>query len=153
MADRPKLEIVDDPVTGLNRTRSAPAQPPAPPATPDGAASADPADEEPRPQDTRPTGRPPRRSTPSDPAEAPRAAEPVRSYGQEEKRAVFGRVPRSLSRRLERAVVELRDEFEDLTQEQVLAALLHEHVDAADPAALARLTDTVRRYRRELGRQ
>ena len=66
---------------------------------------------------------------------------------------MFGRVPRSLSRRLERAVVELRDEFEDLTQEQVLAALLHEHVDAADPAALARLTDTVRRYRRKLGRQ
>jgi len=66
---------------------------------------------------------------------------------------VFGRVPRSLSRRLERAVVELRDEFEDLTQEQVLAALLHDHVDAADPAALDQLTDTVRRYRRKLGRQ
>ena len=153
MADRPKLEIVDDPVTGLNHTRSAPAPPPAPPATPDGAAHADPADDQPQPHDTRPPGRPPRRSTPSDPADAPRASDPVRSYGQEEKRAVFGRVPRSLSRRLERAVVELRDEFEDLTQEQVLAALLHDHVDAADPAALARLTDTVRRYRRELGRQ
>jgi hypothetical protein len=153
MADRPKLEIVDDPVTGLNRTRSAPAPPPAPLATPEDAAHADPADEEPHPQDAPPTGRPPRRSTPSDPAEVPRAAEPVRSYGQEEKRAVFGRVPRSLSRRLERAVVELRDEFEDLTQEQVLAALLHEHVDAADPATLARLTETVRRYRRELGRR
>jgi hypothetical protein len=152
-ADRPKLEIVDDPVTGLNRTLSAPAPPPAPPATPEDAAHADPADEEPQPQDTRPTGRPPRTSTASDPAEGPRATEPVRSYGQEEKRAVFGRVPRSLSRRLERAVVELRDEFEDLTQEQVLAALLHEHVDAADPATLAHLTDTVRRYRRELGRQ
>jgi DNA-binding phage protein len=66
---------------------------------------------------------------------------------------VFGRVPRSLSRRLERAVFELRDEFEDLTQEQVLAALLHEHVDASDPAVLADLTETVRRYRRELGRR
>ena len=143
MADRPKLEIVDDPVTGLNRTSpSAPASPTAPLATPEDPAHADPADEEPRPQGTRPTGRPPRRRTSSDPAEAPRAAEPVRSYGQEEKRAVFGRVPRSLSRRLERAVVELRDEFEDLTQEQVLVALLHEHVDAADPAALAHLTDT-----------
>jgi hypothetical protein len=151
MADRPKLEIVDDPVTGLNHTRSAPAQPPAPQATPEDAAPADPADEQPHPQETRPTGRPPRPRTPSD-AEAPRAAETIRSYGQEEKRAVFGRVPRSLSRRLERAVVELRDEFEDLTQEQVLAALLHEHVDAADPATLAHLTDTVRRYRRELGR-
>ena len=153
MAARPKLEIVDDPVTGLNRTRSAPTPPPGPPATPEDAAHADPPQDESRPQDTRPTGRPSRRRTPSDPVAAPRAAEPVRSYGQEEKRAVFGRVPRSLSRRLERAVVELRDEFEDLTQEQVLAALLHDHVDAADPAALARLTDTVRRYRRELGRQ
>ena len=66
---------------------------------------------------------------------------------------MFGRVPRSLSRRLERAVFELRDEFEDLTQEQVLAALLHEHVDAGDPAVLADLTGTVRRYRRELARQ
>jgi hypothetical protein len=153
MADRPKLEIVDDPVTGLNRTRSASVSPPAPPAAPGGSASTDPPVEESRPQDARPTGRPSRRSTASEPAEAPRAAEPVRSYGQEDKRAVFGRVPRSLSRRLERAVVELRDEFEDLTQEQVLAALLHEHVDPADPAALAHLTDTVRRYRRELGRQ
>ena len=153
MADRPKLEIVDDPVTGLNRTRSAPAPPTGPPATPDGAAHADRADDQPQPQDTRPAGRPRRRRAPSEPAAAPRASEPVRSYGQEEKRAVFGRVPRSLSRRLERAVVELRDEFEDLTQEQVLAALLHEHVDAADPAALAHLTDTVRRYRRKLGRQ
>jgi hypothetical protein len=151
MADRPKLEIVDDPVSGLNRT--SPSASVSPPAAPEDAATADPVDEEPQPQDTRPTGRPPRRRTPSDAAEVPRAAEPVRSYGQEEKRAVFGRVPRSLSRRLERAVVELRDEFEDLTQEQVLAALLHEHVDAADPAALAQLTDTVRRYRRELGRQ
>jgi len=152
MADRPKLEIVDDPVTGLNRTRSA-APPPAPPVPPDRAASADPADDESRPQDARLPGRSSRRGTLTDPAEAPSAVEPVRSYGQEEKRAVFGRVPRSLSRRLERAVVELRDEFEDLTQEQVLAALLHEHVHAADPAVLARLTDTVRRYRRELGRQ
>ena len=154
MADRPKLEIIDDPVSGLNRTSPSPsAPPPAPPAAPEEEADADPADEERQDQDTRPTGRPSRRSTSSDPAEAPRAAEPVCSYGQEEKRAVFGRVPRSLSRRLERAVVELRDEFEDLTQEQVLAALLHEHVDAADPAALACLTDTVRRYRRELGRR
>lgn len=153
MTDRPKLEIVDDPITGLNRTRSAPAPPTAPPATRDGAAHADPAHQEPQARDTRPTGRPSRRGTPSDSAAASRASDPLRSYGQEEKRAVFGRVPRSLSRRLERTVVELRDEFEDLTQEQVLAALLHDHVDAADPAALARLTDTVRRYRRELGRQ
>lgn len=148
MPDRPKLEIVDDPVTGLNRIS------PVPPAPPDNAAPADPADEESGArEDPQPPSRSPGRSTPTDSAPAPRVSEPVRSYGQEAKRAVFGRVPRSLSRRLERAVVELRDEFEDLTQEQVLAALLHEHVDAADPAALARLTDIVRRYRCELGRQ
>jgi hypothetical protein len=152
MADRPKLEIVDDPVSGLNRTSPSASTTTTTPATPE-SVSTDSPEDEPRPQAARPPGRPSRRSTPSDPAEVTRAAEPVRSYGQEKKRAVFGRVPRSLSRRLERAVVELRDEFEDLTQEQVLAALLHEHVDAADPAALARLTETVRRYRRELGRQ
>ena len=156
MPDRPKLAIVDDPVTGLART-------PSPSAPPDVAASADPGDSQHEPQpepgpEPEPEGAPSpgprsRSGTRPDPAEPVRVVDPVRSYGQEEKRAVFGRVPRSLSRRLERAVVELRDEFEDLTQEQVLAALLHEHVDAADPAALARLTDTVRRYRRELGRQ
>jgi hypothetical protein len=95
---------------------------------------------------------PPRRAAASVSAEPARAAA-VGSYGREQKRAVFGRVPRSLSRRLEGAVFELRDEFEDLTQEQVLAALLHEHVDAGDPGVLAELTKTVRRYRRELGRQ
>jgi hypothetical protein len=158
MPDRPKLEIVDDPVTGLGST-STPR--PAPPARPHDAAFADPPDQldddsqhepEPQPEDAPPAGRRPRRGIPSDPAETVRLGDPVRSYGQEQKRAVFGRVPRSLSRRLERAVFELRDEFEDLTQEQLLAALLHEHVDAGDPAALAQLTDTVRRYRRELGR-
>jgi len=148
MADRPKLEMVDDPVTGRSRDPS----PPAPPAPSNEAASAAPADDESRPQAVPPSRRRPRRGTATDQAEASRAAEPVRSYGQEEKRAVFGRVPRSLSRRLERAVFELRDEFEDLTQEQVLAALLHDHVDPSDPAALAQLTDTIRRYRRELRR-
>jgi hypothetical protein len=161
MPDRPKLEIVDDPVTGLARTPSPPAPPSAPSAPPNVAASAEPGgpgnddsqhERQPQPEDPRTGGRP-RCSAPSDPGEWVRAADPARSYGQEAKRAVFGRVPRSLSRRLERAVFELRDEFEDLTQEQVLAALLYEHVDAADPAALARLTDTVRRYRRELERQ
>ena len=53
-------------------------------------------------------------------------------YRDEQKRAVFGRVPRSLSRRLERAVVELREDIEDLTQEQLLAALLHQHVERFD---------------------
>ena len=148
MADRPKLEMVDDPVTGRSRDPS----PPALPAPSDDTASAAAAGDESPPQDARPPRRRARRGTATESAEAPRAAEPVRSYGQEGKRAVFGRVPRSLSRRLERAVFELRDEFEDLTQEQVLAALLHEHVDPSDPAALAQLTETVRRYRRELRR-
>jgi hypothetical protein len=159
MPDRPKLEIVDDPVTGRNST-STPR--PASPARADDAASPNPPDPpddgprhqpEPEHEDGRPAGRRARRGPPTDPAEPVQVANPARSYGQEEKRAVFGRVPRSLSRRLERAVFELRDEFEDLTQEQVLAALLHEHVDAGDPAALAELTDTVRRYRQELGRR
>jgi hypothetical protein len=148
MADRPKLEMVDDPVTGHSRDPS----PPAPPAPSDETASGAAAGDKSRPQDARPPRRRARRGTATDQAEAPRAAEPVRSYGQEAKRAVFGRVPRSLSRRLERAVFELRDEFEDLTQEQVLAALLHEHVDPSGPVALAQLTETVRRYRRELRR-
>lgn len=77
-------------------------------------------------------------------------APPEATYGEEERRAIFGRVPRSLARRLERAVVELRDEFEDLTQEQVLAALLHAHVDSRDQAELVRLTEIVRSYRQEL---
>jgi hypothetical protein len=159
MPDRPKLEIVDDPVTGRAGTTAPPAAAAAP-ASPDEAASADAANadgddsqHEPQTPAARPPARRPQRATAADPDEPVRTAQPVRSYGQEEKRAVFGRVPRSLSRRLERAVFELRDEFEDLTQEQVLAALLHEHVDASDPAVLADLTETVRRYRRELGRR
>ncbi len=135
MVERIKLEVVDDPVTG-----------PAPSAPVKGTTSI------PAAADSEPSAPP--SSTPSSPAGGREDADKRRpAYGEEEKRAVFGRVPRSLSRRLERAVVELRDEFEDLTQEQVLAALLHAHVDAADQAALARLTDIVRRYRRELHRR
>jgi hypothetical protein len=150
MPDRPKLEIVDDPVTG-RAAAAPPSTSPAAPVLPDDAASAhavntdgEDSQHEEAPQ--------PRRAAASAPAEPARGGA-VGSYGREQKRAVFGRVPRSLSRRLEGAMFELRDEFEDLTQEQVLAALLHEHVDAADPAVLAELTETVRRYRRELGRQ
>ena len=82
-------------------------------------------------------------------SEQPPAPAP-RGYGGEEKRAVFGRVPRSLTRRLERAVVELREEIEDLTQEQVLAALLHEHVEPSEPDRLNELAETVRAYRARL---
>jgi hypothetical protein len=141
MAPRGKLELVDDPIAGVKRT-DPPPQTAAKDAEPD------------RPARPR---RQPRAKPDARQAEAvstpPSAPQPAGSYAREEKRAVFGRVPRSLSRRLERAVVELRDEFENLTQEQVLAALLHAHVDPADPAALAALTETVRRYRRELTRE
>ena len=82
-------------------------------------------------------------------SEQPPAPAP-RGYGSEEKRAVFGRVPRSLTRRLERAVVELREEIEDLTQEQVLAALLHKHVEPSQPDRLNELAETVRAYRARL---
>jgi hypothetical protein len=152
-SDRPKLEIVDDPVTG--RAGAPPPTSPATPALPQDAAPAHVANADggdSHPEEARPPGRRPRRAAARVPADPARAGS-VGSYGREQKRAVFGRVPRSLSRRLEGAVFELRDEFEDLTQEQVLAALLHEHVDAGDPGVLAELTETVRRYRRELGRQ
>jgi hypothetical protein len=144
MAKRIKLDLVDDPVGGVARTSLPVAK-----ATP----------EPKQPRRERSTPRSPRRPEPSKSGTASERkdrtsppAELAPRYAGEEKRAVFGRVPRSLNRRLERVVVELRDEFEDLTQEQVLAALLHEYVDPADPAGLARLTETVRRYRRELGR-
>lgn len=139
MAERIKLEVVDDPVTGP--APSAPVKE----TTPVSAA----ADNEP----SAPPPRPPRSTAGGREGADERSSDSQPAYGQEQKKAVFGRVPRSLSRRLERAVVELRDEFEDLTQEQVLAALLHAHVDPTDQAALARLTDTVRRYRGELHRR
>lgn len=137
MAERIKLEVVDDPVSGP--ALSAPAETTSISAV---------AGNEPSASPSQPRSTVSGRDGASKPASGSQPA-----YGQEEKRAVFGRVPRSLSRRLERAVVELRDEFEDLTQEQVLAALLHAHVDPMDHAALARLTDTVRRYRSELHRR
>lgn len=131
MAERIKLEVVDDPVSG-----------PALSAPPQTMAISTAANNDPSTL-----------SSHSSDLSGTRASDSQPAYGQEEKKAVFGRVPRSLSRRLERAVVELRDEFEDLTQEQVLAALLHAHVDPKDHAALARLADTVRRYRSELYRR
>jgi hypothetical protein len=139
MADRIKLDLVDDPVGGQTGT------------SPASAKAESKLERRERPQSRRSK---PDRSKQS-PGRTDRSSGPpdwVPRYAGEEKRAVFGRVPRSLNRRLERAVVELRDEFEDLTQEQVLAALLHENVDPADPALLAELAESVRRSRRELGR-
>jgi hypothetical protein len=123
MPERPTLEIVDDPVSRADAP--APARP------------------------RSPTANEPTRQTHVDAtmsSESPRTPAP-RGYRDEDKRAVFGRVPRSLSRRLERAVVELREEMEDLTQEQVLAALLHQHVEPSEPDRLSELAETVRAYR------
>jgi hypothetical protein len=128
MPERPKLEIVDDPVARADGPAPAHRQSPA-------ATKAQTMVDE--PQNPAPT------TSEQPPAPAPRG------YGGEEKRAVFGRVPRSLTRRLERAVVELREEIEDLTQEQVLAALLHEHVEP-EPDRLNELAETVRAYRARL---
>ena len=130
MPERPRLEIVDDPV----------------------ARAADPAALSQRPSTAE-------ESTPqnsvAEPANPPSAPEPAPTleppgYRDEQKRAVFGRVPRSLSRRLERAVVELREDIEDLTQEQLLAALLHQHVEPSEPDRLKELAETVRAYRARL---
>jgi hypothetical protein len=129
MAERPKLEIVDDPVARADGL--APARRQSPAAT----TAQTMVDEPPNPAPTT--------------SEQPAAPAP-RGYSGEEKRAVFGRVPRSLTRRLERAVVELREEIEDLTQEQVLAALLHEHVEPSEPDRLTALAETVRAYRARL---
>jgi len=129
MPERPRLEIVDDPVARGDGPAPARRQSPA-------ATKAQTMVDE--PQDPAPT------TSEQLPAPAPRG------YGGEEKRAVFGRVPRSLTRRLERAVVELREEIEDLTQEQVLAALLHEHVEPSEPDRLTELAETVRAYRARL---
>lgn len=130
MPERPKLEIVDDPVARANGPASARRQSPA------ATKAQTMVDEPPNPAPTT--------------SEQPPPAPAPRRYGGEEKRAVFGRVPRSLTRRLERAVVELREEIEDLTQEQVLAALLHEHVEPSEPDRLNELAETVRVYRARL---
>ena len=129
MPERPRLEIVDDPVA--RGDGPAPARRQSPAAT----KAQTMVDEPPNPAPT---------TSEQPPAPAPRG------YGGEEKRAVFGRVPRSLTRRLERAVVELREEIEDLTQEQVLAALLHEHVEPSEPDRLNELAEKVRAYRARL---
>jgi hypothetical protein len=131
MAERPRLEIVDDPVMRAD----APA-PPAPPGQP----QAGPAPNSTEPSQTlKVSSRQPQAPEPA-PALAPH------SFRTEEKRAVFGRIPRSLRRRLERVVVELREDMDDLTQEQVLAALLYQYVDPADPERIRELADTVRAY-------
>lgn len=126
---RTKLELIDDPVNGRATTadKSEPAPStvgldPTPPASQFGAAQTSTAAPMPRPK----------------------------RYSDETRKAVFGRLPRSLSRRLERALVELREDTDDLTQEQLLAALLHRYVDPTDPARMSALAQTVEAYRQKL---
>lgn len=145
---RPKLNMVDDPVA--RRPAQAPptsSEAPAPPkrvgSAPAPATAAAAAVDSP---DVAATTPPTPVQAPSRPAQR---LEPE-GFGQEPKKAVFGRVPRSLSRRLERAVLELREHSDDLTQEQVLAALLDKYVDPTDPESLTALTEIVNDYRSRL---
>jgi hypothetical protein len=61
-------------------------------------------------------------------------------------KAVFGRVPASLARRLEGAVFELRATRPRLTQQDVLAALLWRYVDHDAPEKLDELTRLLDEY-------
>lgn len=118
MADRPKLLILDDPL----RTTPASSEkaPPPQPAKP-------------------PSGRPKR---------VPAKANNQPTLGEEALQAVFGRVPKSLARRLEGAVYELRGIDSSVRQQQVLAALLWRHVDPADEASLKKLAALIDQYKR-----
>ena len=135
--DRPRLNIVDDPVTGSTETVPRPAV---------AAARSEP---RPRHQTTQPAAPALTDQSAADETPPQTTSTPA-AYRDEQKRAVFGRVPRSLSRRLERAVVELREEMEDLTQEQVLAALLDRYVEPSSAERLSELSATVRDYRGRL---
>jgi hypothetical protein len=64
---------------------------------------------------------------------------------QEAVKAVFGRVPASLARRLEGAVFELRA-TRPVTQQDVLAALLWRYVDHEAPEKLDELTRLLDEY-------
>lgn len=66
--------------------------------------------------------------------------------GDEVLQGVFGRVPRSLARRLEGAVYELRGADASVRQQQVLAALLWRYVDPKDGAALEQLAGLIAEY-------
>lgn len=65
---------------------------------------------------------------------------------QEAVKAVFGRVPASLARRLEGAVFELRATRPRVTQQDVLAALLWRYVDHDAPEKLNELTRLLDEY-------
>jgi len=104
----------------------------------------------------------PLRTTPASPEKAPpakasAAPRPKRApaktnrtpaLDREPLQAIFGRVPKSLARRLEGAVYELRGGDSSVRQQQVLAALLWRHVDPADETSLKELAVLVDEYRR-----
>src|SRR3954451_17339017 len=71
-------------------------------------------------------------------APAPRRSsrKPSIALADESEKAVFGRVPRSLARRLEGAVFELKAERDSATQQEVLAALLWKYVDPLSKSAI-----------------
>jgi len=142
MPDRPRLNVVDDPVTGSAETALRPAPAPSE-RRPRRQATPAPAPAPPEPDD-------PLTQEPAADEAPPQPTSPPARYRDEQKRAMFGRVPRSLSRRLERAVVELREDMEDLTQEQLLAALLDRYVEPGSPERLGELATTVRDYRQRL---
>ena len=124
-----KLDLIDDPVKGR-------------------AATADKFEPAPAPVGVEPTPLAPQSGAAQTSGAAP--VPQSRRYSEEPRKAVFGRLPRSLSRRLERALVELRDDTDDLTQEQLLAALLHLYVDPNDPGRMSALPQTVEAYRQKL---
>lgn len=130
MPERKRLEIVDDPVARAANPATLRRRSPTAEESTQSDSVAEPAN---------PTSAPEPPPTPES-----------RGYRDEQKRAVFGRVPRSLSRRLERAVVELREDIEDLTQEQLLAALLYQYVKPSEPDRLKELAETIRAYRARL---
>jgi len=105
----------------------------------------------------------PLRTTPASPEKAPphrpakSASRPQRAsakanrqpaLGRGPLQAIFGRVPKSLARRLEGAVYELRGVDSSVRQQQVLAALLWRHVDPADKTSLKELAALVDEYKR-----
>lgn len=126
MADLPKLQILDDPLrTGSAHSESALNE----------AVAAKPASDL-------------ASATPPAVASESRVKEetPPEQLGQESLQAVFGRVPKSLARRLEGAVYELRGADTSVRQQQILAALLWRYVDPDDDASLEQLARLVGDY-------
>ena len=71
---------------------------------------------------------------------------PAPAVEAERLEGVYGRVPASLARRLEGVVFDLKPAYPKLSRQELLAALLSEHVDR-DAESLAALGLLVERYR------